>query len=58
VVTERPVSEQPRQQGQGVLGKSRVDKRLLSFQGSSGATAWLAVIVEAGVHDFWVEFIG
>ena len=40
-----------------MLGEGRVDKRFLSFQGSSGATAWLAVIVEAGVHDFWEEFI-
>jgi hypothetical protein len=58
VVTKRPVSEQLRQQRQRVLGKRGVDKWFLSFQGSSGATAWLAVIVEAGVHDFWVEFIG
>ena len=32
VVTKRPVSEQTRQQGQGVLGEGRVNKRLLAFQ--------------------------
>ena len=31
VVTKRPVSEQTRQQGQGVLGEGRVDERLLSL---------------------------
>jgi hypothetical protein len=50
VETNRPVSEQSRQQGQGVLGEGRVGKCSLSFQGSRGATAWLAVIVESRVH--------
>ena len=50
VVTNRPISEQTRQQGQGVLGDGRVDKCSLSLQGSRGATAWLAVIVESRVH--------
>ena len=31
VVTKRPVSEQPRQQGQGVLGEGRVDEWFLSL---------------------------
>jgi len=31
VVTQRPVSEQPRQQGQGVLGEGGIGKRFLPF---------------------------
>ena len=50
VVTNRPVSEQTRQQGQGVLGEGRVHEGLLGLKGSRGATAWLAVIVESRVH--------
>jgi len=50
VVTERPISEQTRQQGQGVLGEGRVHKGLLGLKGSRGATAWLTIIVESRVH--------
>jgi hypothetical protein len=50
MVTKRPVSEQTRQQGQGVLGEGRVYEGLLGLKGSRGATAWLAVIVESRVH--------
>ena len=55
MVTKRPVSEQTRQQGQGVLGEGIDDKWLLSFQGSSGATAWLPVILETRVHNFRIK---
>ena len=58
MIADFPVTKQPGEQGQRVLREGLVDKWFLPFQGSRGATAWLAVIVEAGVHDFWVEFIG
>jgi hypothetical protein len=49
MISDFPITKQPRQQGQGVLGEGRVDKCFLSFQGSRGATAWFAVIIESPV---------
>jgi len=50
VVANFPITKQSGQQGEGMLRKRGVNERRLPFQGSRGATARLAVIVESRVN--------
>ena len=55
MIADFPVTKQPGEQGQRVLREGLVDKWFLPFQGSRGATAWLVVIVEAGIDYLWEQ---
>jgi hypothetical protein len=52
MVADFAITKQFCQQGQGVLGKGRINERFLPFQGGSSATARFSVIVEIRVHYF------
>jgi len=58
MIADFSVSEQTRQQGQGVLGEGRVDEWGLSLKGFNRATAWFSVIVEVRVSEFRVKLGG
>jgi hypothetical protein len=51
VIADFTIAKQSGEQGQGVLSEGGIDEWFLSFQGSCGATTWLAVIVEIRVHN-------
>jgi hypothetical protein len=55
MIADFSVAKQPGQQGQGMLGKGRVNEGLLSFQGFNRATARFSVVVEIQVHDLGKE---
>jgi hypothetical protein len=52
MIPDFSVTKQPSQQGEGVLGDGRVNKRLLALQCLSGATARFSVVVEVRIHYF------
>ena len=58
MMADFPVTKRAGQQGQGVLSEGRVDERRLSFEGLNRATAWLSVIVKAGIHDLRIKLGG
>jgi hypothetical protein len=58
MMADFPVTKQLRQQGQRVLSEGRVNERRMSFEGLNRATAWLSVIVKAGIHDLRIKLGG
>ena len=55
MIADFSVTKQPSQQGEGVLGEGRVNKRLLALQCLSRATARFSIVVEIRVHYFRKE---
>jgi hypothetical protein len=58
MIADFPITKQSSEQGQGVLREGGISKRLLFIQGSGGTTAWLAVIVQMGIHDLRIKLGG
>ena len=58
MIADFPITKQSGEQCQGVLREGGICKRLLSIQGSGGTTAWLAVIVQTGIHDLRIKLGG